>query len=77
MPRKKKVVEEIQEKKGLKIGSIISIDELIILSEPNAGAPICQKITQKSDITIIGESADWYLVKYKTVCGYVPKTLLK
>lgn len=77
MPRKKKVVEEIQEKQELKIGSVISTDCLIIRSEPKVGAPICQKITQKSDIKIIGESVDWYLVKYKTVCGYVLKTLLK
>ena len=77
MPRKKKIVEEIPEQQDLKIGSVISTDDLIIRSEPNAGAPICQKITQKTDITIIGESADWYLVKYKTVCGYVYKTLLK
>lgn len=76
MPRKKKVVEEIPEQE-LKIGSVISIDNLIIRSEPNVGAPICQKITKKADITIIGESADWYLVKYKTVCGYVPKIVLK
>lgn len=77
MPRKKKVVEEIQEQQEQKIGSVISTDNLIIRSEPKVGAPICQKITQKAYITIIGESADWYLVKYKTICGYVPKTLLK
>ena len=77
MPRKKKVVEEIPEQQELKIGSVISTNNLIIRSEPNAGAPICQKIIKKSDIIIIGESLDWYLVKYKTVCGYVPKTLLK
>lgn len=73
MSRKKKIVEEIPEQQELKIGSVISINDLIIRSEPNAGAPICHKITQKSDITIIGESADWYLVKYKTICGYVNK----
>ena len=77
MPRKKKTVEEIPEQLELKIGSVISTDDLIIRSEPNAGAPICQKITQKADIKIIGESVDWYLVAYKTVCGYVPKTLFK
>lgn len=76
MPRKKKVVEEPLYTEP-KIGSVISTDDLIIRSEPKAGAPICQKITQKADIKIIGESADWYLVKYKTVCGYVPKTLFK
>lgn len=70
MPRKKKVVEES------KIGSVISIDDLIIRSEPKTVAPICQKITQKSDITIIGESTDWYLVKYKTICGYIPKSFI-
>ena len=72
MPRKKKVVEEPLYTEP-KIGSVIRTDNLIIRSEPNAGAPICQKITQKADIKIIGESADWYLVKYKTVCGYVHK----
>lgn len=70
MPRKKKIVE------GPKIGSVISTDWLFIRSEPDARAPICQKITQKSDITIIGESADWYLVKYKTISGYVHKAFL-
>ena len=76
MPRKKKVVEEIPEQQEQKIGSVISTDNLIIRSEPKVGAPICQMITKKADITIIGESAEWYLVKYKTVCGYVPKTML-
>ena len=76
MPRKKKVVEEIPEQQEQKIGSIISTDNLIIRSEPKVGAPICQKITKKADITIIGESVEWYIVKYKTVCGYVPKTML-
>lgn len=76
MPRKKKVVEEIPEQQELKIGSVISTDNLIIRSEPNAGAPICQKITQKADITIIGESVDWYLVKYNTVYGYIPKIFI-
>lgn len=77
MPRKKKIVEEIPEQQDLKIGSVISTDWLFIRSEPNAGAPICQKITKKADITIIGESVDWFLVKYNTICGYVPKTLFK
>lgn len=77
MPRKKKIVEEIPEQQEFKIGSVISTDDLIIRSEPRIGAPICQKITKKADIKIIGESADWYLVKYKTGCGYVPKTLFK
>lgn len=76
MPRKKKVLEDPLYTEH-KIGFVISTDDLIIRSEPKAGAPICQKITQKADITIIGESADWYLVVYKTVCGYVPKTLFK
>lgn len=76
MPIKKKVVEEIPEQQDFKIGSVISTEWLCIRSEPKVGAPICQKITQKSDIKIIGESAEWYLVKYKTVCGYVPKTML-
>ena len=76
MPRKKKVVEEIQEQE-LKIGSVISTDYLVISSEPKVGSPVCQMITKKEDITIIGKSAEWYLVKYKTVCGYVPKSMLK
>lgn len=76
MPRKKKTVEEIPEQLEFKIGSVISTDYLVISSEPKVGSPICQKITKKADIKIIGESADWYLVKYKTVCGYVPKTML-
>ena len=75
MPRKKKVVEEPLYTET-KIGSVIKTDNLIIRSEPNAGAPTCQKITQKTDITIIGESADWYLVKYKTICGYIPKSFI-
>lgn len=70
MPRKKKIIE------APKIGSVISVEEIFIRSEPKIGAPICQKIIQKADITIIGESTDWYLVKYNTICGYIPKTFI-
>ena len=73
MPRKKKV-EKVNE---IKIGDIVKANyDIVLRSDKNVSAPICQKINQKSDITIIGESADWYLVKYNTVCGYIPKSFI-
>ena len=74
MPRKKKV-EEVSE---IKVGDIIKIDfDMSLLSDKDIAAPICQKLRKRAEIKIIGESAEWYLVKYNTVCGYLPKTWLK
>ena len=73
MPRKKKV-EEVS---GIKIGDIIKIDfDMALLSDNNLTAPICQKLRKGAEIKIIGISVDWYLVKYNTVCGYIPKSFI-
>lgn len=74
MPRKKKV-EEVS---GIKIGDIIKIDDdmKLLVSDKYIGAPVCQKLRKGAEIKIIGISVDWYLVKYNTVCGYIPKSLI-
>ena len=73
MPRKKKV-EEINE---IKIGDIIKTNyDIVLRSNKDITAPVCQKLKKGSKIKIIGISAEWYLVKYKTVCGYIPKSFI-
>ena len=72
MPRKKKV-EEVNE---IKIGDIIKTNDIVLRSEKDISAPICQKIRKGSEIKIIGISAEWYLVKYNTVYGYIPKSFI-
>lgn len=70
MPRKKKVEEVI----GIKVGDIIKIDfDMLLLSDKDISAPICQKLRKGAEIKIIGISGNWYLVKYNTVCGYILK----
>lgn len=73
MPRKKKV-EEVCE---IKIGDIIKINfDMVLRSDKDISAPICQKLRKGSEIKIIGISVDWYLVRYNTVYGYIPKTFI-
>ena len=73
MPRKKKV-EEVNE---IKIGDIIKTNyDIVLRSDKDIRAPICQKLKKESEIKIIGISAEWYLVKYNTVYGYIPKSYI-
>ena len=73
MPRKKKV-EEVSE---IKIGDIIKTDfDMSLVSDKDLLAPVCQKLKKGSEIKIIGISVDWYLVKYNTVYGYIPKSFI-
>ena len=73
MPRKKKV-EEVNE---IKIGDIIKTDfDMSLVSDKDLLAPVCQKLKKGSEIKIIGISVDWYLVKYNTVYGYIPKSFI-
>lgn len=73
MPRKKKV-EEVNE---IKIGDIIKTNyDFVLRSDKDITAPVCQKLKKGSEIKIIGISVDWYLVKYNTVCGYIPKSFI-
>lgn len=73
MPRKKKV----EETKEIKIGDIIKISyDMIMVSDNDITAPVCQKLKKGSEIKIIGISDDCYLAKYNTVCGYVPKSYI-
>ena len=73
MPRKKKV-EEVS---GIKVGDIVKTNfDMALVSDKDLYAPICQKLKKGSEIKIIGISVDWYLVKYNTVCGYIPKSFI-
>lgn len=73
MPRKKKVVEE----SGVKVGDTIKIDfDMALLSDKDLSAPICQKLRKGAAINIIGISVDWYLVRYSTAFGYIPKSFI-
>ena len=73
MPRKKKV-EEVNE---IKVGDIIKIDfDMVLRSDKDISAPICQKLRKGDAIKIIGISVDWYLVRYNTACGYIPKSFI-
>lgn len=73
MPRKKKV-EEVS---GIKIGDIIKINyDMFLVSDKDITAPVCQKLKKGSEIKIIGISDDWYLAKYNTACGYIPKSFI-
>lgn len=73
MPRKKKV-EEVS---GIKVGDTIKINfDMALLSDKDLSAPICQKLRKGAEINIIGISVDWYLVRYNTVYGYIPKSFI-
>lgn len=73
MPRKKKV-EDVNE---IKIGDIVKANyDIVLRSDKDITAPVCQKLRKGAEIKIIGISVDWYLVKYNTICGYIPKSLI-
>ena len=73
MPRKKKV-EEVKE---IKIGDIIKVtNDIFLRSEKDIIAPICQKLRKGSVIKIIRISDEWFLVKYNTIYGYIPKSYI-
>lgn len=73
MPRKKKVEEVIE----IKVGDIIKIkNDINLLFADDVTAPVCQKLKKGSEIEIIGILINWYLVKYNTVCGYIPKSFI-
>lgn len=73
MPRKKKV----EEARGIKAGDIIKIDyDMVLVSDKDLSAPVCQKLKKGSEIKIIKILDDCYLAKYNTVCGYIPKSFI-
>ena len=54
----------------------INASSVYVRKEPSASAGIVTTLIRNTDVTVVGESGDWYKVTYKDYSGYIYKELL-
>lgn len=54
----------------------INASSVYVRKEPSTSAEIVTTLIRNTDVTVVGESGDWYKVTYKDYSGYIYKELL-
>lgn len=54
----------------------INASSVYVRKEPSTSAGIVTTLIRNTDVTVVGESGDWYKVTYKDYSGYIYKELL-
>lgn len=54
----------------------INASSVYVRKEPSTSARIVTTLIRNTDVTVVGESGDWYKVTYKDYSGYIYKELL-
>lgn len=54
----------------------INASSVYVRKEPSTSAEIVTTLIRNTDVTVVGESGDWYKVIYKDYSGYIYKELL-
>ena len=54
----------------------INASSVYVRKEPSTNAGIVTTLIRNTDVTVVGESGDWYKVTYKDYSGYIYKELL-
>lgn len=59
-----------------KITKYINASSVYVRKEPSTSAGIVTTLIRNTDVTVVGESGEWYKVTYKDYSGYIYKELL-
>lgn len=54
----------------------VNSSSIYVRTEPNTTSSIATTLILNTDVKVIGESGDWYQVKYNEISGYIRKDLL-